>query len=69
MEKQVLSILRREAGEYISGQSVSRRLGVSRTAVWKAIEGLRGKGFRVDSAAGRGYRLKAGPERMIDIDI
>lgn len=69
MEKRVLGILRRKAGEYISGQTISRRLGVSRTAVWKAIESLRRKGFRIESSAGRGYRLVAGPDRMVGVDI
>jgi BirA family biotin operon repressor/biotin-[acetyl-CoA-carboxylase] ligase len=67
--RQVLKLLRREADRHISGQAMSRRLGVSRTAVWKAIETLRQKGFRIDSAAGKGYRLEGGPERMVDIDI
>ncbi len=48
---------------------MSRRLGVSRTAVWKAIEALRQKGFRIDSAAGRGYRLDGGPKEIVGIDI
>ena len=48
---------------------MSRRIGVSRTAVWKAIESLRQKGFRIESTAGRGYRLEAGPERIVGVDI
>jgi BirA family biotin operon repressor/biotin-[acetyl-CoA-carboxylase] ligase len=69
MEKKVLDMLRRRAGRYVSGQAISRRLGVSRTAVWKAIAALRGNGFRIESAAGRGYRLEAGPDRLLGFDI
>jgi BirA family biotin operon repressor/biotin-[acetyl-CoA-carboxylase] ligase len=69
LEKKVLGILRREVGGYVSGQAMSRRLGVSRTAVWKAIESLRQKGFRIESIAGRGYRFEAGPEQMVGLDI
>ena len=30
-----------EAGDYLSGQELSRTLGISRAAVWKAVEALR----------------------------
>ena len=79
MEKKILSMLRVEAdsesgshpesGGHISGQSMSRRLGVSRTAVWKAIEALRQKGFDIESTTGRGYRLAGGPDQIIGLDI
>ena len=69
MEKKVLDMLRRQVGGYISGQAISRRLGVSRTAVWKAIAALREKGFSIESSTGRGYNLVAGPDRIMGIDI
>ena len=34
----VLSLLLAHPGEYLSGAAMSRTLGVSRAAVWKAIE-------------------------------
>jgi len=69
MERKVLGILRAEAKDCVSGQAMSNRLGVSRTAVWKAIEALRQKGFDIESAAGRGYRLLGGPDHIVDIDV
>ncbi len=44
-------------GEVISGQGLARRLGVSRTAVWKAVRRLRAQGLEVDPVPGAGYRL------------
>ncbi|WP_025323963.1 biotin--[acetyl-CoA-carboxylase] ligase [Deferrisoma camini] len=41
----------------LSGQELARRLGVTRSAVWKAVEELREAGYEVESRAGRGYRL------------
>ena len=38
----VLALLRED--EYISGEEISRKLGVSRAAVWKAVKALRGEG-------------------------
>ncbi len=69
MEKEVLSLLRQGEGTYVSGQAISRGLGVSRTTVWKSVESLRKRGFRIDSCANRGYRLEAGPERLVGLDI
>lgn len=40
-----------------SGAALATRLGVSRTAVWKAAEELRADGFALESVPRRGYRL------------
>ena len=44
----------------VSGPELAAELGVSRAAVWKAVEGLREEGFAVESA-GEGYRAPAAP--------
>ena len=36
----VLALLRQREGEYLSGEELSRQLGLSRTAVWKAVDTL-----------------------------
>lgn len=54
----------REAGDVLSGEQASRRLGVSRAAVWKQVEALRASGYTVVSIPARGYRLTAEPERL-----
>lgn len=63
MKDQILELLRREPG-YLSGQEMSNRLGVSRAAVWKAVEALRKEGYTIDSAPNRGYRLNAPTGRL-----
>jgi BirA family transcriptional regulator, biotin operon repressor / biotin---[acetyl-CoA-carboxylase] ligase len=45
------------APDGVSGAKLAQRFGLSRSAVWKAVENLRGEGLRIDAAAGRGYRL------------
>lgn len=52
---EVLSLLR--DGEYVSGEEISRVLGISRAAVWKAVSALRADGCCIDSAPNRGYCL------------
>ncbi len=51
-------MLERLAGGPRSGQDLAGELGVSRTAVWKAIEGLRKEGIVIEAETGQGYALK-----------
>lgn len=46
--------------EYVSGESISARLGITRAAVWKKITALRESGWEIESAGKRGYRLIPG---------
>lgn len=62
--ERVLALLRERPGEYLSGQSMSRTLGISRAGVWKAIEGLRQEGYAISSAPNRGYCLQRAPDRL-----
>ena len=46
----LLSYLKASANEWVSGEMLSRRLGVSRAAIWKHISNLRQEGYEIDSA-------------------
>ena len=63
MQKQVLSLLKQTDG-YLSGEEISRQLGVSRAAVWKAVKALREKGYGIDSVTNRGYCLSSQPDLL-----
>lgn len=63
MKAVILKILR-ETGDYVSGQEICEKLGVSRTAVWKVIRQLQEEGYQVDAARSRGYRIIDGPDVM-----
>lgn len=49
--------LLQESPGYISGQSLARKAGISRSAVWKHVRSLRQCGYDIESLHGRGYRL------------
>ena len=53
-----------ESGDYLSGQELSRTLGISRAAVWKAVEALRRQGYDIEARTGRGYRLIGAPDLL-----
>jgi BirA family biotin operon repressor/biotin-[acetyl-CoA-carboxylase] ligase len=44
-------------GGFHSGEELGSSLGISRTAVWKQIDRLRGMGVEVHAVTGKGYRL------------
>ena len=62
--ERVLSLLLERPSEYLSGEAMSRALGISRAGVWKAIEALRQEGYEISSAPNRGYRLESAPDRV-----
>lgn len=45
--------------EVISGEQLGTVLGISRNAVWKHLQKLRGLGLEIQAIAGRGYQLQA----------
>ncbi|WP_027365681.1 biotin--[acetyl-CoA-carboxylase] ligase [Desulfotruncus alcoholivorax] len=61
MKQKILNILKRNQ-DWVSGETLCRGLGVSRTAVWKHISGLREDGYQIEAKANLGYRLIASPD-------
>lgn len=56
MKSKILAALR-DAKGYVSGQELSERLGVSRTAVWKTVQKLKEEGYRIEAIPNKGYFL------------
>ena len=45
------------SGEYVSGQEIADRLGISRNAVWKTVQKARKEGYEIEAVPRCGYRL------------
>ena len=63
-KQKILALLKQSGGDYLSGEAMSRALGISRAAVWKGVDSLRQEGYRIDSVTNRGYRLTFSPDRL-----
>lgn len=61
VKEKILAMLKENDG-YLSGMEISRKLGVSRTAIWKNINSLRSDGYQIDSITNRGYQLISSPD-------
>ena len=60
----VLDALRRAGGRTRSGETLSSEQGVSRAQVWKHVEALRARGYKIAASPGGGYRLVETPDRL-----
>jgi len=68
-EELILGFLVEGRDEFLSGEALSDKLGLSRTAVWKHVESLRGKGYRIDAVPARGYRLMDVPDKLTPLEL
>jgi len=67
MNGHILNALR-ECEGYLSGETLSQRLGVSRVSVWKHIRGLKKDGYVIEASPG-GYRLISSPDLLFPYEF
>lgn len=68
LKDEVLKILLSNRN-YVSGQTVSDKLGVSRTAVWKAVTSLKKDGYDIESVNNKGYLLMENKNILNGVEI
>jgi BirA family biotin operon repressor/biotin-[acetyl-CoA-carboxylase] ligase len=68
MQEKILEFLKRKDG-YVSGDTISQRLGISRQALWKHIQELKGLGYDIVAVPHLGYKLESRPDRLFDFEI
>ena len=65
----VLDLLREHKGLAVSGEEISEKLGVSRSAVWKEMQNLRQLGYEIEAQPHLGYRLVSLPDKLFADEI
>jgi BirA family transcriptional regulator, biotin operon repressor / biotin---[acetyl-CoA-carboxylase] ligase len=68
-EEFILGLLVDGGTDFVSGEALSGKLGLSRTAVWKVVNALRRHGYRIEAVPSRGYRLVEAPDRLTALEI
>lgn len=68
MKTEILTMLREQDG-YVSGQEICNKFGVSRTAVWKAINQLKEMGYEIEAVSNKGYHLVSAPDVMNEAEL
>ncbi|HOI76664.1 MAG TPA: biotin--[acetyl-CoA-carboxylase] ligase [Methanofastidiosum sp.] len=68
MKSKILEILEKK-GSYVSGEEISKEIGISRAAIWKHIKKLRELGYEIESKTNEGYKLIKSPEKQIKFEL
>lgn len=63
MRTELLTALK-EADDYVSGQELCEKFGVSRTAIWKAVNQLKQAGYEIEAVQNKGYKIISTPDRL-----
>lgn len=66
---ELLCILLSKKGEYVSGEELSEKFGVTRTSIWKKINNLREMGYEIESSTRLGYRILKSPDLLLPEEI
>lgn len=69
MDEEILKIFRSNRDDYISGEELSKTLGISRAAIWKHIEKLRDEGYDISAFPHLGYRLVSVPDKLLPFEL
>ncbi len=69
MKREILEMLKKNKDNFISGEELSNRLGVTRTAIWKYINTLKQEGYEIESASRKGYKLIVEPDILSENEL
>ncbi len=60
IRERILSRLSEEPGHFVSGESLSREMAMTRAAVWKHMQALQRAGWPLECVTRKGYRIPVG---------
>ncbi len=65
----LLALLKASGKGHVSGEEISKDLGITRSGVWKEIQALKALGYGVSALTHRGYRLLSVPDKLFADEI
>lgn len=69
VKEQIIQLFTENHDQYLSGQYLSDKLGISRTAIWKYMKELQEEGIEVEAVRKVGYKIIGKSDRMTATDI
>lgn len=69
LREAVLAALKQKQGHWVSGETLSQELEVSRTTIWKHVKSLQAEGYTVETSPKKGYRLTFIPDILSAIEV
>jgi BirA family transcriptional regulator, biotin operon repressor / biotin---[acetyl-CoA-carboxylase] ligase len=67
MNEKILEFLKED--KFVSGELLAKKLGISRTAIWKQIKTLKDVGYEIESVKNKGYRIISKPDVLLPGEI
>lgn len=64
-----MELLRKNIGQPVSGEEMSQKLSISRTAIWKHIQNLKHSGYDIRAVYKKGYTLYSSPDLLLPNEI
>ena len=68
-KEKILNLLRASNNDFLSGEELARKCGISRTMVWKHIKSLEREGFGIEAVPSQGYRITSVSDILRQSDI
>jgi len=68
IQERILDFLKRKP-DYVSGDQISHRLGITRQALWKHIQILKDAGYDIVAVPHLGYKLISSPDRLVPFEV
>jgi len=68
VKEKILDYLSKEH-DYLSGDQISKNLGISRQGLWKHIQELKDSGYEIEAVPHLGYRLQSCPDRLFPFEV
>ncbi len=69
VQQGILTTLTQAEDQFVSGEQMASRFGVSRAAVMKSVHALLARGYQIESVRNRGYCLRALPDQLSEAAI
>jgi BirA family biotin operon repressor/biotin-[acetyl-CoA-carboxylase] ligase len=69
MDEEILRLLKDHSSGFLSGEEISRRLKVTRAAIWKRVKHLRALGYEIEASTRTGYRLIRSPDLLTPSEV
>lgn len=69
MREKIIDLLRKNMGQPVSGEEMSQKLSISRTAIWKHIQALKQAGYDIQAVYKKGYTLYSSPDLLLPNEV
>ncbi|WP_164668781.1 biotin--[acetyl-CoA-carboxylase] ligase [Virgibacillus doumboii] len=60
----LIELLETSNDQFVSGQSLSEKLNISRSAIWKHMKELEKDGYQIEGVSRKGYRIVNSPDKV-----